>query len=60
MLYKAGSAADLAAAVEKLISASPSTSRAERAAHYRTRFSAQAVASQYAELLVSPSFSNLH
>lgn len=50
VLYKAGSAADLAAAVEKLISATLPSSRAARAEHYRARFSSQAVAATYAEL----------
>lgn len=60
VLFKAGSPADLAAAVETLISTKPSSGRTNRAAHYRARFSAQAVALQYAELIASPSISDLH
>jgi glycosyltransferase involved in cell wall biosynthesis len=50
MLYKAGSAADLAAAVEKLISKPLPSNRAARAEYYRSRFSAQSVAAAYADL----------
>lgn len=53
VLYRAGSAADLAAAVEKLISAPPPSNRAARAEHYRSKFSSRSVAAAYADLLNS-------
>lgn len=53
VLYRAGSPADLAAAVEKIISAPPPSHRTARAECYRAKFSAQSIAAAYAALFES-------